>query len=258
MKKFQEFTFKSKDGYKLEASLTLPKTEPPYPLVIACHGFSSNKNTTSLTGLERRLLPLGIAVFRFSYRAHGKSEGSWKDLTMTGVAKDISDAIEYLFKNHSSLINKDKVFLSGGSFSGLPVLIVAAKDKRIKYLICRSGVVDFKGRLERLYDVKQWKEKGYIKSPTDQPRLKYFSYKLFTDGVKYYGFKIGEKITTPTLLLHGSKDVTVKPYHSKKLFKHLKSKDKELKIIKGADHWYRGKRRKMHQVVVDWIKERKG
>lgn len=246
--------FRNKDGLKLVGDLTTPSAKPPWPTIIMCHGFSSSKDSKSYTGLERRLLVLGIASFRFNYRGHGQSEGDWKNLTISGIVEDITSAIDYLLKNHKDIVEKDKLILYGGSFSGLPVIAVASKDKRIKYLICRSGVIDAKKRLERFYNIKKWKEKGYVKSPTNQPKLKKFSYSLYRDSLEYNGFKLAKKIKIPTLLLHATKDVNVKPFHSIELFKNLNSKDKTLKLIKGVNHWYHGKRREMQQTMVDWIK----
>ena len=248
--------FKNKIGFNLVGNYTIPKIKPPFPVIIICHGFSSSKDSKSYTVLEKMLLPRGVAVFRFNYRGHGKSGGDWKDLTISGVVDDIKVAIDFLLREYGKFINRNKIILYGGSFSGLPVVKVASENKRIKYLICRSGVIDFQGRLERLYNIKTWKEKGYIKTSTDQKKLSKFDYKLYLDSQKFDGFQLGKKISIPTLLLHGTGDITVKPYHSVKLFNKLSSKDKELKLIKGVDHWYYGKRREMQKTIVNWIEKK--
>ncbi len=69
----KKITFKTFDGLNLVGVFSLPKTSSPPPTIVMCHGYSSSKDSNSYTKLEELLLPLGVAVFRFDYRAHGEA-----------------------------------------------------------------------------------------------------------------------------------------------------------------------------------------
>lgn len=249
--------FKSSDGIRLVGVLSIPDGKPPFPTIVICHGYSSSKDSESYTTLEKLLLPIGVVTFRFDYRSHGESQGSWEDLTLGGVKDDIHSAIDYLFTHHRENLNKTKLMLYGGSFSGLPVVWLTSKDHRVKYLICRSGVIDPLKRYKRLYDFDTWIKQGWIETREgDQdPRYAKLSYKLIHDIADLKIEKVASRVHVPTLVMHGTADTTVLPDHSHFLYRHLGSKDKTLKFIEGADHWYHGKRDEMQQTIVDWIKE---
>lgn len=254
----QKDTFQSSDGIKLVSVLSIPDGEPPFPAIVICHGYASSKDSESYTTLEKLLLPTGVATFRFDYRSHGESQGSWENLTLGGVKNDIKSAIDYLLTNYQEKINKTKLMLYGGSFSGLPVVWLTSEDQRVKYLICRSGVIDPLKRYKRLYDLSKWKKQGWIETrESDQdPRYAKLSYKLINEIADLKIENVISRVQVPTLIMHGTADTTVLPDHSHFLYKYLGSKDKTLKLIEGVDHWYHGKRDEMQQVIVDWINKK--
>ncbi|HEX7482456.1 MAG TPA: alpha/beta hydrolase, partial [Candidatus Bathyarchaeia archaeon] len=47
-----------------------------------------------------------------------------------------------------------------------------------------------------------------------------------------------EKIEKPVLLLHGESDIVALPKSSKIIFEKLASKDKNLHMFPGSDHWF--------------------
>ena len=254
--------FKSSDGTRLVGILGIPDGKPPFPTIVICHGYSSSKDSESYTTLEKLLLPTGVLTFRFDYRSHGESQGSWEDLTLGGVKDDMKSAIDYLFTHYQESIDKTKFVLYGGSFSGLPAVWLTAEDERAKYLICRSGVIDPLKWYKGLYDLRKWKEQGWIETGYNRkydikdPRFSKLSYKLIHEIVDLNIEKVVSRVQVPTLVMHGTADITVLPDHSHFLYRHLGSKDKTLTFIEGVDHWYHGKRDEMQQTIVDWIKEK--
>lgn len=254
----KKITFDSFDNLKLVGIFSSPETSSPAPLIVMCHGYSSSKDSKSYTNLEELLIPLGVAVFRFDYRTHGESEGGWEDLTLRGVKEDIKSAISFLLNTYKDNIDKTKIILSGGSFSGLPVVWLASEDKRVKYLICRSGVIDPIKRYKRLYDLHEWKRQGWVESrySDKDPRYSKLSYKIIEEVVDLSIKKVASNVKVPTLIFHGTDDKEVLPIHSQILFKHLGSKDKTLKLIPDSDHWYKGHREEMQNTIVEWVKEK--
>jgi dipeptidyl aminopeptidase/acylaminoacyl peptidase len=254
----QKVSFQSLDGISLVGIISVPDGKPPFPVIVICHGYSSSKDSESYTTLEKLLIPSGVAVFRFDYRAHGESEGSWEDLTLGGVKADIKSAIDHLLENFQEKINKKKLILYGGSFSGLPVVWLTSEDERIKYLICRSGVIDPFKRYKRLYDINKWRNQGWIGSiyGNKDPRYTKLSYELINEIADLKIEKVASRVKVPTLIMHGTADKVVLPDHSHFLYRKLGSKKKTLKLIEGVNHWYHGKRDEMQKTIVDWIKKK--
>jgi len=64
------------------------------------------------------------------------------------------------------------------------------------------------------------------------------------------------KIKVPTLVVHGSDDISVPVKHSKMVFKELKSA-KKLAIIKGAPHTWKKPvdYQRVNPIVLDWFKK---
>ena len=59
------------------------------PLLVLCHGFGGNKEGKLFDCLVDSLNKKGIAVIRFDFNGHGKSEGKFEDMT---VLNEIEDA----------------------------------------------------------------------------------------------------------------------------------------------------------------------
>ena len=248
-------SFQSKEGFNLVGVLTTPDGSGPFPVVIMVHGHASSKNSDSYVTLEKLLLPLGVATFRFDYRSHGDSKGDYPKMTESGIISDIRQAIDYLFTKHGDLVDKNKVMLYGSSLSGLPVIVVASDDNRVTHLLVRSGVNDFKAYFEKAYDVEKWKSDGYVTPRGNNPRYKRLNYSFYEDGLKYKLEEIAPKISVPTFIIHGDADETVDLFHSQELLDLLEVKDKTLEVIAEADHWYKGHREEMQRVIIEWVKK---
>lgn len=251
-------TFYSSDGIRLIGILGIPDGKPPFSTIVICHGYGSSKDSESYTTLEKLLLPLGVATFRFDYRSHGESEGSWQNLTLGGVKSDIKAALDLLLTHYHESIDQAKLVLYGGSFSGLPVVWITAEDQRVKYLICRSGVIDPLLRYQGLYDLGKWKKQGWIKTGESNQDSRYakLNYQLIHEIADLNIKNTLSRVQVPILIMHGTADTTVLPEQSLFLSRHVGSKDKTFQFIDGVDHWYHGKRDEMQQTIVDWIREK--
>ncbi len=73
------------DGFKgrLAARLQLPELSQSgkIPMVILCHGFTGNMDFSLFDSISVSLVEEGIGVLRFDFNGHGKSEGSFTDMT---------------------------------------------------------------------------------------------------------------------------------------------------------------------------------
>lgn len=119
--------FRNKEGEKLSGILSEASKDK---IVILCHGFTSSKDSSTYTTLEKEINNLGISTFRFDFSGHGESEGDIKELTIRKGVEEIKETIK---------ICKDKNFkeiiLLGSSRGGVCALRAAENQKLIKLLI---------------------------------------------------------------------------------------------------------------------------
>lgn len=86
---------------RLAASIDLPGSAPPWPVVVIVHGFSGDRIGRSYHFVEfgRRLNALGIACARFDHAGCGESTGDQRAYSMGTVERDCLDVAEYLARD---------------------------------------------------------------------------------------------------------------------------------------------------------------
>jgi len=137
--KFERVEFVASDGTRLAgwwipaAAQTLPRrrnlpTIAPSPdagrnTVIVCHGLAASKSNQLILG--RRLVPGGVNVLAFDFRAHGESGGQ---ITSFGALekRDVLAAVHWVRENHPE--QSRRIFGVGASMGGA-ALIAAASDR---------------------------------------------------------------------------------------------------------------------------------
>ncbi len=81
-----------------------------------------------------------------------------------------------------------------------------------------------------------------------------FRFRQAVNGIDIY--KLAKNIKTPTLIIHGDQDDVVPIEQSQKLLKSIGSKDRKLKIIRGADHDIRGDNlERVNTLIATFFKE---
>ena len=184
--------------------------------------------------LERIFNNNEISTFRFDFYGHGESEGKFENITVSEAVDDILNAIKFL-KNKGF----KKIGLVGSSFGGMASLIAASKSKYLYVLVLKSPVSDYLGKLISKiskYNIKEWKEKGFIHYESSRMGKLRLNYSFFKDAEKVSGYNVAKRISIPTFIIHGDKDESVPVEQSIKLSKIIKNS--KLVIIKGADHRY--------------------
>ncbi len=154
-----------------------------------------------------------------------------------------------------SIVDKDKIGLTGHSLGGMSSLICASQDKRVKALVAQSAVSQFKTRALAEFENEKCKKKGYVIFQKSWGEMK-VKMKFYNEGKKFDVPKISEKIKCPVLVIHGDRDSSVPMEQSEELIKHLKSSDR-FEIIKGADHCYYENNTLpiATQLMINWFKE---
>lgn len=132
-----------KAGVKLAGTLTLPKSEGPFPAVLLITGSGPQDRNETLLGhrpflvLADYLTRQGIAVLRVDDRGIGKSTGSFAGSTTEDFAGDALAGVEYL--KSLKEINPKQIGLLGHSEGGIIAPMVATKTQDVSFIVMMAG-----------------------------------------------------------------------------------------------------------------------
>ena len=85
------------DHGKLVAELQTPDAMTrKCPIVILCHGFTSNRNDGLMRGIANALEAQGIASIRFDFNGHGESEGDFQQMTVPNEVEDANHIYQWV------------------------------------------------------------------------------------------------------------------------------------------------------------------
>ncbi len=130
-------------GISLAGTLTLPKKEGVFPVVILISGSGPQNRDEELLGhkpflvLSDYLTKNGIAVLRYDDRGTALSKGDFKSATSADFATDVESAIAYLKTRKE--INKKKIGLIGHSEGGLIAPMVVNRSKDVAFIVLLAG-----------------------------------------------------------------------------------------------------------------------
>src|SRR5438309_9575220 len=150
----QALTFKDPAGHTVSGILASPP-DGSDRLAVLCHGFLSNKNSHTNKTLTERLLPQGIATFRFDFFGQGESEGPFERITVSLAVSQALAALDLM-----SSKGYRKLALVGSSFGGLVSILAAAKWPQLVCLALKCPVPDFPEMLQfefRETSMGRWK-----------------------------------------------------------------------------------------------------
>lgn len=140
-----EVTFPNKEaGITLAGTLTLPAVKGKYPAVVLISGSGPQNRDEEIMGhkpflvIADYLTRNGISVLRFDDRGVGQSEGNFATATDKDFASD-AEAAFYFLKQRKDIID-EKIGIIGHSAGGSCAFMLAAKNKKINYIISLAGM----------------------------------------------------------------------------------------------------------------------
>lgn len=193
-------------------------------VVILAHGFYNSKQAVLFQEMARGLLD-DYDVIVFDFRGHGKSSGlfSWT----VKEHRDLQAVLDYAQQEYG------KIGVVGFSLGAAIAINTAARDSRIDSLIAVSPPYDF-----NRINYRVWRM-GVMENVV---------YNVFQEGRVGKGIRPGwlfrkkpkpidvvDRVTAPTLFVHGQKDWLIAAEHSRKLYRKAKCK-KDLLILKEGTH----------------------
>ena len=234
----QPLTFQDSAGHRVSAVLATPDIATDR-IVLLCHGFLSNKNSTTNKTLTRLLPQEGISTFRFDFFGQGESEGPFELITLTTALDQALSALELIRGR-----GYRRIGLMGSSFGGLVAILAASLDaergQHLAALGLKCPVPDFPEtlRLEFGEDgMERWRQGQEIPDVTGRATSIRLKYSLYEDCLSYDAYKAAERIRVPTLILQGDCDELIPMHQSRRLHDALGGA-KRLDVLPGADHGF--------------------
>lgn len=222
----ESFDITTNDSIKLYGYFIKSKSSSSFGTIILLHGIGDNKESN--LALTEFLAQNGYNSLIFDLRAHGQSTGSY--CTYGYYEKmDVSQYISEFIKRYP---NKGPVGIFGHSLGGAIAIQTLAIDKRIK---CGIAASTFSNLRQVAFD--------YMERMTYIP-FKYVSDKSIDKAAIIANFRpdsidneiYAGKITQPVLVIHGTNDKNIPMINGCNIFKCLKTRSKELYLVKNAGH----------------------
>ncbi|MDO8795670.1 MAG: alpha/beta hydrolase [Vicinamibacterales bacterium] len=110
------------------------------PVVVLCHGLGAVREMR-LDAFAERFAAAGMAAFAFTYRGFGDSGGEPRQVLDIGMQHDdIKTAIAYVRGRED--LDGERVALWGSSFGGGHVMVVGARDPKLKAIVSQCPFTD--------------------------------------------------------------------------------------------------------------------
>lgn len=140
----EEVVYENKEaGIKLAGTLTLPRSEGPFPAVILITGSGPQNRDEEIMGhrpflvLSDYLTRRGIAVLRVDDRGTGGSTGNFSQATTEDFVGDVLTGVDFL-KNREE-IDSSRIGLIGHSEGGLIAPMAAVKSPDIAFIVLMAA-----------------------------------------------------------------------------------------------------------------------
>jgi alpha-beta hydrolase superfamily lysophospholipase len=135
----QEHSFRNGAGYRIAATLYIPREPGPWPVVVFAHGLRSGRRSPRSLPIAEALIQAGIAAFLFDFTGHGDSEGTFDESTFARQVDDLLHAVTYA--RALAGIDGRRWGLNGASSGGAVAVAVAVEEPPLA-LVLRGPRLD--------------------------------------------------------------------------------------------------------------------
>ena len=243
-------TYEARDGRMIPGYITVPNSEPPYPLVVMPHGGPFVSEVVDYDEWGQMLANNGYLVLQPQYRGSrlygldfyksafiDGGQGGYK------MQDDKDDGALYLVEQ--GLADPDRIAMYGWSYGGYAALVAASRTPQI-YQCVIAGAAVSDNNLQVNYYRFEFEGSAMIAQLN-----------MWDDSIS----PINEvaKVNVPLLLIHGSVDQRVPPEHAERYRKELERHEKKFNYVEleGADHFYNtlwyDHQLKLYNSMIDYL-----
>lgn len=236
--------FKNSRGINLTG--VFHEVDNPVAAVVMVHGFTSHKESRGKFGkLGELLSSKGILAFRYDAGGSGESESA--PVTVENYLDDLKSALKLVKEKGIT-----KVGLLGSSLGGLCSML--AYDTSVKAMVLWAPVT--MAKTPRIFDDSKIRKQltrdgSFIINKRDRDFTIPKQYLMERETLKHE--EILSKVKCPTLIIHGTDDLSIPSKHSEWAMEFLAPKS-ELKLIKGSDHYFTGYEDEVVSLSLEWFK----
>ncbi len=266
----------TKNKIIISGTLLTPKTKFNSILIIASGTGKISQNAHNY--LTEHLLENNIGVFRFDKKGIGKSTGKHNDLPQPYI-DNLKDIINHL--KHKESLNSIIIGALGHSLGGIATIGAVEKGANLDFLIqwatpigksrelikyqLKNGIkvydkniggktieekikiLDFvHSVIDKNIDLGTWDIwkatlKESRKEGINRKKFKNYVTLNFVELAKIDNTKAYSKISIPTLIIVGGKDILVDPKQSEEIVNQINNKNIEFKNFKNLNHFMKDK-----------------
>lgn len=267
----EEINFKNTSD-KIELSGTLIAPKNGFGKIVVIIPGSGKDTRHSHFILTENLIKNGVAVYRFDERGVGKSEGKYSELS-----KDLSNDLNFMFKELKLRYNTKKIGLLGHSLGGIAILESIHEKINPDFIVLIEAPIVKKGdfvlnQIEMDFEksIPQVMQKGRTKVEIVLFLKDYFNLisnyensnldkAVLKEFIKERGFnkkfimlvedpfliemlnknveEVLKNISIPTLYLTGTKGKVINYIKETDLIKSFNNKNIDLYVIEGLNHY---------------------
>jgi dipeptidyl aminopeptidase/acylaminoacyl peptidase len=239
------------DSLKIRGQLYLPEdADPPYPVVILCHGIPSGIADPTDGGyplLARTISEEGFAVYTFRFRGTGESQGNFD---IQGWTHDLQAAIDSICQHTD--VDKKRLALAGFSAGATVSMFVTARDQRVAGVAACACPTDFSSISESTnpeITLNYFRKIGIIRDPAFPPSLD----EWLAGFRSVNALKVISSISPrPVLLVHAAQDPVVPLSNSERLYEAA-GEPRQIIVLEGSEHRLRRNELAVDS-LVNWLK----
>ncbi len=238
------------DGLKVNGYLAYPKDQSKkYPCIIWCRGGIGNAGTIdefNARGIFGQIASWGYVVFASQYRGNAGSEGT--DEFGGGDINDILNLIP--LADEIECADKTTWGIEGWSRGGMMTYLTLTHTNIFKAAITIGGIANLKNLSENNVVIQKLIEYGLNKKIDNELRDK-----IELRSIINFPEKLS--VSTPILLLHGTKDDRIPMIDSIEMSERLKGMNHphRLVLIDGGDHFLKKDRLFVNELRKKWFND---
>ena len=234
------------------------------PLVLCMHSFTSNKDRPRMVLWARDLAAAGYHAVRFDSFGHGESGGNFSDLTIPKMQQTIEDVYDYC--KALPMVDGSKLGLMGHSLGGYNALLFAATHQQsgalprpvVKAVVSISSPAHYNNTVQPIFGTtrENWEKAGIASVPNTDGKPLSLKFDYLKSFESFPLMDRLDRLTVPTLIVHGNKDGVVPFSQANELFEKITA-PKKLAAIDGADHGFSqsNSSNQVSEAMVDWFRQ---